>query len=188
MSQTHKIKQILKEGTNADQIKRIAVFDFDGTLVDTPTLETGAERYKEKKGMAWPHKGWWGRGESLDMDVFEMPLITSVHQAYLKEKSTPDTLVVMVTGRIQRLSHEVEKILASYGLRFDGYFYNNGGGTLEFKIGVFDELLKEHPNAKSMAIWDDRLEHIPTFKAWGVAHPDLDFNITVVEGNHHGPK
>ncbi len=41
MSQTDKIRQILKEGTDVDTIKRIAVFDFDGTLVDTPTPERG---------------------------------------------------------------------------------------------------------------------------------------------------
>jgi hypothetical protein len=188
MSQTERIKQILKEGTSKDEIKRIAVFDFDGTLVDTPTPERGKVEYQQATGEAWPHKGWWGRPESLDFEIFKMPPIASVISDYNREKQTPDTLVVMLTGRIQRLSHEVELILATHRLRFDGYYYNNGGSTLDFKISILEKLLKEHPNVQSVAMWDDRLEHIPAFKAWGTAHPNLDFNITVVEGNHHGPQ
>jgi hypothetical protein len=187
MNYKDRIKRILKEGTDVD-IKKIAVFDFDGTLVDTPTPDRGRIEYKEATGEKWPHKGWWGRPETLDMKTFQMPLIPNVIADYRREREESNTLVVMLTGRIQRLSTEVEKILATHGLRFDGYFYNNGGSTLDFKIDVLENLLKEYPNIQSIAMWDDRLEHIPAFKAWGAAHPHLEFDITVVEGNHHGPE
>ena len=189
MSQTDKIRQILKEGTDIDTIKRIAVFDFDGTLVDTPTPERGKVEYRRATGESWPHKGWWGRSETLDMDIFKMPLISSVISDYESERETADTLVVMLTGRIQRLSHEVELILATYGLRFDGYYYNNGGSTLDFKIGVLNRLLKEHPNVQSVELWDDREPHVISFRVFGdvlVKSGKLQsFNVTQVYGNHH---
>lgn len=188
MNSTERIRQILKEDTNKDQINRIAVFDFDGTLVDTPTPERGHQEYKAKTGQDWPHKGWWGRPDSLDMDVFDMKPVPSVIAAYRKEKATPNTLVIMLTGRIPKLSGDVKKILDANGLTFDGYFYNNLGSTLEYKIGIMDALMKEYPNVKSVAMWDDRDEHIPSFKAWGAAQDGIDFHITHVEGNHHGPQ
>jgi hypothetical protein len=68
MNNKQTIKQILKEGTE-DTITRIAVFDFDGTLSDTPMPDTGRIEYEKITGSPWPHKGWWGRPETLDMDV-----------------------------------------------------------------------------------------------------------------------
>lgn len=167
MNEKKKIREILKEGKSKNQITRIAVFDFDGTLIDTPTHERGHKEYKAKTGNEWPHKGWWGRPDSLDMDIFDMKPIPSVIAAYRKEKATPNTLVIMLTGRIPKLSGEVKKILDANGLTFDGYFYNNLGSTLEYKIGIMDELMKEYPNVKSMILFDDRDEHIGPFKHFG---------------------
>lgn len=188
MKQKEKIRQILNEGKTREDVTRIAVFDFDGTLIDTPTTERGHEEYKTKTGQDWPHKGWWGKPESLDMDTFEMKPIPSVIAAYKKEKATPNTLVVLLTGRIPKLSGEVKKILDANGLQFDGYYFNDLGSTLEFKISILDELVRVFKNVKSVAMWDDRDEHIPAFKAWGAAQDGIDFHITHVEGNHHGPQ
>jgi hypothetical protein len=183
-----KIRQILKEDANSGKNTRIAIFDFDGTLVDTATPERGHAIYKEKTGQEWPYKGWWGRPESLDMDIFDMPVIPSVISAYKKEKATPNTLVIMLTGRIPKLSSEVKKILDANGLTFDAYLYNNLGSTLEFKIGILDKLIQLFPDVNEIRMWDDRNAHIGPFKAWGAAQEGIDFHITHVEGNHHGPQ
>jgi len=161
------IRKILKEDIGSDNITRIAVFDFDGTLSDTPMPDTGMVEYEKITGSPWPHKGWWGRPETLDMDVFDIKPIPSVISAYKEERANPNTLVVMLTGRIPKLSSEVEKILSSYGLRFDVYEYNNGGATLNSKIDTMERLLKQYPNVKSMILFDDRDEHISAFEAFG---------------------
>jgi phosphoserine phosphatase len=36
------------------KITKLAVFDFDGTLVDTPLPENGRKEYKAKTGQDWP--------------------------------------------------------------------------------------------------------------------------------------
>jgi hypothetical protein len=188
MDEKDAIKQILRENVGKDTINRICIMDFDGTLIDTPTHERGHKEYEAKTGKVWPHKGWWGRPESLDMDVFDMKPIPSVIAAYKKEKATPNTLVIMLTGRIPKLSGEVKKILDSKGLTFDKYIYNMGGSTLDSKIASLNKLLAEYPNVKSVILYDDRDEHIGPFKEWGAAQDGLDFHITHVEGNHHGPQ
>lgn len=188
MSTKEKIKEILKEDITKDKITRISIFDFDGTLIDTPTPDRGHKEYKDKTGQEWPYNGWWGKPESLDMEIFDMKPIPSVIGAYKKEKATPNTFVVLLTGRIPRLSTQVKKILDVNGLTFDAYYYNNISNTLDFKINVMGELLQQFPDVKSMVLFDDRDEHIPSFRAWGEEQDGIDFHITHVKGNHHGPQ
>jgi hypothetical protein len=65
-----------------DEIKKIAVFDFDGTLIMTPTPDDGKLLYKMKTGNDWPHKGWWGQKDSLDTTIFDIPANQKVVDDY----------------------------------------------------------------------------------------------------------
>lgn len=177
------IKRILKEGKESDDITRIAVFDFDGTLVNSPLPDEGKMEYEEKTGQKWPYGGWWGRAESLDGEIFDIQTIPSVISDYRAERKDPNTLVVMLTGRIKRLAPQVEQILSDNNIDFDEYHYNDGGSTLTFKINVLNQLLSEHPNVTSIKLWEDRVEHADSFKAWGGTLKNIDFDITVVGSN-----
>jgi hypothetical protein len=167
-----------------ENFKKLSVFDFDGTLVNTPLPEEGKKEYKEKTGQDWPHAGWWGQPMSLDSEIFDMNIIPSVIRAYLKEINDPNTMVVMVTGRINKLSGLVKKILDDNGLKFHEYHFNNGGSTESAKKKTFDKILSQNPSITEMELWDDRIEHIPIFQAWGDEKLDSDrldkFNINVV--------
>ena len=48
-------------------------------------------------------------------------------------------MVIMLTGRMQHLSNDVEKILESKKLFFDEYHYNKGGSTDKAKINTLEE-------------------------------------------------
>lgn len=169
-----------------NDITKLVVFDFDNTLIDTPLPEMGKRIYQEKTGKEWPHKGWWGRAESLDMDIFNMPVIPSVKVTYNKEKNNPNTLLIMMTGRLQKLSNEVEKILSANGFKFDDYFYNSGEDTLVFKINKLNQLLHQYPKIQSVLLNDDREEHIAAFQAWGDNQIEMgrlkQFKINFVQG------
>ena len=43
------------------EISKLSVFDFDGTLIDTPLPDYGKAEYKKKTGEDWPFPGWWGQ-------------------------------------------------------------------------------------------------------------------------------
>jgi len=168
---------------------KLAVFDFDGTLISTPLPEQGREFYETKTGNEWPHQGWWGQADSLDIDIFDMPVIESVIVDYQREKANPNTLIILLTGRISKLEPQVRKVLASKNLSFDEYHYNTGGSTDQVKLKTLDRLLVENPNIQEVELWDDSQSHIPIFEQWGknncLSGRLKDFKINVVIGNHH---
>lgn len=171
------------------KITRLAVFDFDGTLFMTPLPDTGRQIFKDKTGQDWPHKGWWGKGESMDSNIFDILPVDSVLADFKIEKANPETLVVLLTGRRENLGELVKNITDKYGLEFDEYHYNNGGATETFKIKTLDRILIKYQDIKEVALWDDRLSHIPFFEEWGktaVTEGRIkDFEITVVPADRH---
>jgi hypothetical protein len=171
------------------EITKLDVFDFDGTLVDTPLPEEGKKIYKQKTGKDWPHAGWWGQPLSLDTSVFDMPTVPSVIADYEKERAKPNTMTVMLTGRMVKLGELVRKILADKNLTFDEYHFNRGGSTDTAKIKTMEDILRRVNTIREIHMWDDREEHIPVFQKWGddmVEKGLLDsFNITVVPATRH---
>jgi hypothetical protein len=150
-----------------EKIKRLAIFDFDGTLISTPTEIEGKLEYKEKTGIDWPYLGFWGRPETLDMEIFDMEMVPSVRKAYEIERAKPDTMVIMLTGRIPKLRHLVEAILNKFNFKFDSYNYNMGGSTDVSKIKTITEILDKHKAIIEVIMFDDRTDHIEIFKNWG---------------------
>ena len=51
---------------SGEETRELHVWDFDGTLVNTPVPDTGRAQYERETGHPWPHRGWWGRAESLE--------------------------------------------------------------------------------------------------------------------------
>jgi len=159
---------------NAEDIKKVSVFDFDGTLIDTQMPDIGKEMWLKAKGEKWAHRGWWSRRESLDMDVFENKPYEDVVADLDVEIARPNTFVSLCTGRIIPLRNQVQAILDKNGFVFDEVIlagqkpWNKGAGdTLQFKINYLADLKNRFPNLEEIEFWDDRNEHMPTFKQWG---------------------
>jgi hypothetical protein len=159
---------------NVNDVKKVSVFDFDGTLIDTTMPDVGKEIWKKATGEEYPHKGWWGRRESLNIDIFENKPFDDIVSEFRKEVANPNTFVSLCTGRIIPLTNEVQAILDKYGFRFDEIAltgdkrWNEGANnTLKFKINYLDDLKNRFPNMQEIEFWDDRNEHNPTFVQWG---------------------
>jgi hypothetical protein len=150
---------------------RLVIFDFDGTLFHSPEPETGTKIYERETGSPWPFKGWWGRVESLLPPIVpEKPdsswYIDDVVQAQKESITSPDTVVVLMTGRTIKLKDRVMEILKHNGMNFhDTYFAGqagtSGSGTFEIKANNIRNLMKRNYNL--LEIWEDRPEHIEQF-------------------------
>lgn len=150
-----------------EKITRLVIMDFDGTLMDTMTPEVGKEIWRETTGFDWPHVGWWSKEESLDIVVFGTKPIEKVIEAYKTEVDGEGTWMVMMTGRLPRLSGHVKNILEKHELVFDEYIFNTGGTTIGFKIKELKSFCERFVNLDTIEIYEDRPEHTIVFREWG---------------------
>jgi hypothetical protein len=147
-------------------ITRLVIMDFDGTLMDTMTPDIGKPLWENSTGLDWPHKGWWSKEESLDIDVFGCKPIDKVVDAYQKERADESTLMVMMTGRIPRLADQVKEMLFKHDLTFDEYVFNDDSSTINFKLKRLNYYVEFYPELETMEIWEDRPEHTKVFSEW----------------------
>lgn len=168
-------------------ITSLHVFDFDGTLVRTPSPDQGKATYFAATGRPW-RGGWWGKIESLNPPVLPSPcppeLVIQTTLDELREVvSNSQTAVgVVVTGRIKPIRPAVLRVLdeiCTTGkepfLAHDAVFTHPMGrmNTLEFKQTLFKTLLVEGPlkglPVKQLHIWEDRNDHAEVFATSGAS-------------------
>ena len=147
------------------EINKIVVIDFDDTLFHTPSPEKGKKRYEVMTGEPYPHKGWWGRPESLDQQIMGIQPNEEIVDKYRECDMDSGCMTVLCTGRLDKLKDSVREILKRHNVYFDEENFNPGTNTLPYKIDTFERLHQTHPDAE-MVIYDDRDEHIPYFKQW----------------------
>lgn len=178
-----------KEIEDIDAKTKLKVYDFDGTLVNTPLPDDENKAiWKEKTGKDW-RGSWFSNPDSLNMGVFDIDTIPSVISDYKRDAADPNSLVIMLTGRIPSVSKHVKAILDAKGLKFDDYLFNEGGDTENEKIRHMEMILKYNPNIREIEMWDDRTPHIPIFEAWGKNMIEQgyldDFKINHIPGFRH---
>lgn len=163
--------------------KEISFYDFDGTLIDSPLPEEGKKIWKEKTGEEYPHKGWWGRKESLDTEVFDIKPKDSVYKKYLKDKNNSDCVTVLLTNRLLKLKDSVLNILNENNIEFDEYSFKKGKEEKTDRILSF---LNNYPDVEIINIYDDREKEIDLFKEFKEGYEgEYDtINVFNVRGNN----
>ena len=89
---------------------KLAVFDFDGTLANTPLKPQSKE---EMDAMGWDGRDWWGSQASLPDGI---TFNDEVVRAFLEAKQDPETHAVLMTGRRGITADRVRQMLANQGL------------------------------------------------------------------------
>lgn len=160
------IKLLLED---IDQVTKIDIFDFDGSLMVTPEPEGGKKEYEEKTGNKWPHRGWWREAESLKepLDIKPVPWVL---EDFKESISDPTTYTVIMTGREEHLKKEVQYLLDKYEIKPQELIlktphpYLDYEATEDFKTRKIKKLAKKLPNTSQVEMWEDRVKHIPIFK------------------------
>lgn len=150
---------------------KIYVFDFDKTMCHTPEPETGRDVWEKATGLSFQGRGWWGNAESLNTDIFYIPVNDWVYKKYLEVINDENAYVILCTGRLIRLETHVRKILKNNELEFHDVFCNTGGETFNFKKYLFEKIIKENPDAVEFTMYDDRHEHLGKFVEWAKIQP-----------------
>ena len=149
-------ERLLGEATG--EVKKISIFDFDGTLFASP-----------EKPDWWPMHGFGSKLQTLSPPyVPEHPTgdwwsIGNVSVAR-REIGRSDVHTVLLTGRLKTFESRIKDMLDSAGLEFDEYHFCPGGNTLKFKLSVIEDLLEKFPTVDFVEMWEDKPEHIGPFE------------------------
>jgi hypothetical protein len=147
------------------------VFDFDGTLMDSPMPEPGKAKYKELTGKDWPHRGWWGQTDSLE--PFEVKPIEGTKDLYNQYSVIPNAINVLMTNRLAKFEPIVKDKLSGLYI-FDYYDFKNDNREKPDRIR---EILKNNPSIDTINIFDDMDEQIERFNRFKEDNPRLEINI-----------
>lgn len=166
-------------------MKKINIFDFDGTLFNSPIPNPKLWDKKFFGRLQNPYKskgfGWFYNPLTLskvDYSQFNKDIVKLVIRSY-KDK---DALTVLLTGRNVSNTGAVEDILAVGALKskFDFIILKPKGShsTSEFKERYIDDLMAKY-NPEVVNIYDDRESQIKKFKNYALEKASDGYNVNV---------
>lgn len=149
-----------------EDIKKLCVFDFDNTLMVTPIRKVGVPMWEEYYGEKYPSKSWWGEPYSLDLDVYKdyIKPNNDVLFDFRRNINKKDTLVIMLTHRLPKLSKYVEKVLDKFNIEFDDRLYRRS--YFLTKGDDIGEYIGNLPNLEEIEVWEDRETEIDAINDW----------------------
>jgi len=170
--------------TTDNKIKRLQVFDFDGTLANTVSPEEGKPAWAKHYGKPFPHLGWWGRPESLDMSVFDIKMFPSLLNQLKREVSAPDTYVIILTSRMEKLRPQLKAVLDANDVHVNAIDMKHNELTKGEKILKYIDHL---PDLEEVSVYDDREGDIASYKAIKDRIPEgITLNIYLADNGRFG--
>lgn len=178
------MKNFMNDATMYERVKPaddtetiINIFDFDGTIFNSPTPSRDlwdANMYD--KLMSSPKQGgygWYQNTLTLDdkyisNSTFNEDVLSDIR----KSMESPNAITVLLTGRTTAYSNIVQSIVACAGLEFDEFGFKPLGErltTFNFKTDFIKSLVNKY-DACEVNLWDDRINHVIRFREW------LDFS------------
>lgn len=167
-------------------MKRLSVYDYDGTLINTFSPEEGKPIWEKFYGQPYPHKGWWGRKESLDTNVFDIKPFPNILSRLQDDINNQETMTIILTSRIEKLRPELENILKLNNIIVDKLITKKGN---EDKGDIILKLANYNPDLEQIDIYDDFAGKLPNkineiTKIINELSIDIQYNIYYVENGH----
>lgn len=155
---------------------RLYVFDFDGTLMNSPEQEEGKAMYERQFGVPYPHKGWWSKPESLHRE-FDIKPNEAVLEHY-REAVAGGSQMIMMTNRLSRLGDLLQFHLDKHDVKFEHKSYGDSHRdrlTKPQRLSYFLEKLRNdgHKITEVIALddMDDQIQHYlemrQDWQSWG---------------------
>ncbi|RKP27132.1 hypothetical protein SYNPS1DRAFT_21266 [Syncephalis pseudoplumigaleata] len=166
---------------HVSRIKRIKIFDFDNTLFHSPLPNPGLWHRSLIGRLMSPEVGWFHDVRSLSepfvVEMVMMVLMTLVSvvlngvqlQEVRDAAAAPDTLAILLTGRLRSVYHaRIAELLSEGELQLDLLILREHHdalpSTMMFKQHAIHCLLNLLAHADELTIWEDREHHAVQFE------------------------
>lgn len=146
--------------------KKLAFFDCDGTLIHTALPDVGKELWSQYYGKPYPHKGWWGREESLDLNVFSNHYNPEVYEHYVRMKNDPQYICFVLTSREPKLKHLLEQIFAKHDITMERIMCKKGNYSKGHRIQETIQEYMQHHEIDEVIMFEDRHKEIATIEPY----------------------
>lgn len=153
----------------------ISIFDFDGTLFQTPH----PSRYKEVFGENYKNNNWWADPISLDLKRFNIRPNCDIVEKFFRSKTNPFEKTIILTGRNVMMKNSVSSVLNFFGLCPDELILCDQKDILDFKLKMLDEIIKCLPFLERIKMFEDKPLHAEAFERWGKTL-NLDFSCRLI--------
>ena len=175
-------------------IKKLAIFDFDGTLKDTPVEvprdylpRPGPDGTAEEMQM-FRQRGvmWLNDPRSIDDPEGDYPWIEDVVQAARDAYDEETTLSVLLTARSVNIEDAIRGALDAKGVKFNRYIFSKSGlekdpttgRTAFFPPDVFKrtevaKLIQQYPDVSTVAVWEDSEKNLDAIE--NVVPPEIEY-------------
>lgn len=155
-----KLRSLVRQRVDSGYGRKLAVFDFDGTLFGSPDAPPG-----EKNG------GWHADIKSLTEPLVPRKPGSSWWNEDMVKKArraiaSKDTFAVMITGRTSKkanLRYRIAELLRGKGLDFDAVYMSPLHNTPLFKGRAVAQLVSSH-DISEVEAWDDRQDNLDSMK------------------------
>ena len=140
---------------------KLALFDFDNTLVKTP-YEDGP--YLDQK-------------ESLDSTKWKFKFNQDTLQHYFNQLSGNSVVTVLLTNRIDSVKKYVDSILKTKEIDFDEKLFIKGKEGNRSKGKRVENLLKKYPETTEIEYWEDKDKHIEDVEKSCQKYPHIKLKV-----------
>lgn len=151
---------------------KIEFYDFDGCIIASPEDTEGRILWKEKTGVDYPHIGWWGKPESLSLEIFDIQPVQCVLEKL--DNKTDNVITVLLTARMGKLRNQVEAILAKHNIVLDHVTFKESYHNKGQRI---DHFLNEYKDIKEVDFYDDTVTHFEDSKFLIEKYNHITFNF-----------
>lgn len=156
----------------------IRFFDFDGCLFDSPIPETGKDVWSTFHGKPYPHIGWWGRVESMDLLVYDIKPFKQVHDIYLEGKNE-NTIDFILTSRLDKFEPIIMQLLKDNDIDIKYVLTKNKHEKGERIVQTIEWFSDK--NITDVYFYDDRDKEIISAEAVKEQIEDMGINFHIVQ-------
>jgi len=136
--------------------KKLYIFDFDYTLFNPP--DKADAKYILNREVS---NSYWSEEYSLEPPLVPVPapikmLNHEIAREFFNAKKDHNNLIIVLTGRPEKLNKQVKRILDDYKIHPDKLYLCTMTNTVLNKINIISDLLDEHTDVEEVHMFDDR--------------------------------